>query len=137
MKIKDKIKYYKESLDCFDDTMEKYKFLLDQGKKSQLFPEEFRKDSFKVQGCQAQVWLVPYIKNNLIYFYSDSDAFISKGMVTILCDIYGGRSANEINNTDLNLLEDLELNVLLTPGRRNGVYSMLLKIKEHAKSHIK
>jgi cysteine desulfuration protein SufE len=137
MKIKDKIKYYKESLDCFDDTMEKYKFLLDQGKKSQLFPEEFRKDSFKVQGCQAQVWLVPYIKNNLIYFYSDSDAFISKGMVTILCDIYGGRSPNEINNTNLNLLEDLELNVLLTPGRRNGVYSMLLKIKEHAKSHIK
>ena len=137
MNIKDKIKYYKDSLDCFDDTMEKYKFLLDQGKKSQLFPEEFRKDSFKVQGCQAQVWLVPYIKNNLIYFYSDSDAFISKGMVTILCDIYGGRSANEINNTDLNLLEDLELNVLLTPGRRNGVYSMLLKIKEHAKSHIK
>ena len=137
MKIKDKIKYYKESLDCFNDTMEKYKFLLDQGKKSQLFPEEFRKDSFKVQGCQAQVWLVPYIKNNLIYFYSDSDAFISKGMVTILCDIYGGRSPNEINNTNLNLLEDLELNVLLTPGRRNGVYSMLLKIKEHAKSHIK
>ena len=137
MKIKDKIKYYKENLDCFDDTMEKYKFLLDQGKKSQLFPEEFRKDSFKVQGCQAQVWLVPYIKNNLIYFYSDSDAFISKGMVTILCDIYGGRSPNEINNTNLNLLEDLELNVLLTPGRRNGVYSMLLKIKEHAKSHIK
>ena len=40
MKIKDKIKYYKESLDCFDDTMEKYKFLLDQGKKSQLFPED-------------------------------------------------------------------------------------------------
>ena len=137
MNIKDKIKYYKDNLDCFDDTMEKYKFLLDQGKKSQLFPEEFRKDSFKVQGCQAQVWLVPYIKNNLIYFHSDSDAFISKGMVTILCDIYGGRTPDEINNTNLNLLEDLELNVLLTPGRRNGVYSMLLKIKEHAKSHIK
>ena len=137
MKIKDKIQYYKESLDCFDDTMEKYKFLLDQGKKSQLFPEEFRKDSFKVSGCQAQVWLVPYIKKNIMYFYSDSDAFISKGMVTILCDIYGGHSPKEINDSKLNLLDDLELNVLLTPGRRNGVYSMLLKIKEHASSHIK
>ena len=137
MKIEEKIQHYKESLDCFDETIEKYKFLLDQGKKSSKFPEEFRQDSFKVSGCQAQVWLVPYLKKNLIYFYSDSDAFISKGMITILCDIFGGHSPEEIVNTKLNLLDDLKLNILLTPGRRNGVYAMLLKIKEHANSHIK
>ena len=68
MNIKNKINYYKESLDCFNETMEKYKFLLDQGKKSLPFPEEYRQDSFKVSGCQAQVWLVPYLKNNLISF---------------------------------------------------------------------
>ena len=135
MNIIEKVKYYKDSLDCFDDTMEKYKFLLDQGKKSSLFPEEFREDSFKVSGCQAQVWLVPYFKDNLIYFHSDSDAFISKGMVTILCDIFGGHTPDEINNTHLDLLDDLKLNVLLTPGRRNGVYAMFLKIKEHPSSH--
>ena len=135
MSIKEKINYYKESLDFFNDTMEKYRFLLDQGKKSALFPEEYRLDSFKVSGCQAQVWLVPYMKENLIYFHSDSDAFISKGMVTILCDIYGGHSPKDICGTDISLLDDLELSVLLTPGRRNGVYAMLLKIKEHAASH--
>ena len=135
MNILDKIKFYKESLDCFDDTMEKYKFLLDQSKNALPFPEEFRQDSFRVSGCQAQVWLVPYLKGNLICFHSDSDAFISKGMVTILCDIYGEREAEEIDNSDINLLNELGLNVLLTPGRRNGVYSMLMKIKEHAKSH--
>ena len=137
MNIEEKITYYKDSLDCFDDTMEKYKFLLEQGKKSPSFPEEFREDSFKVSGCQAQVWLVPYIKDDLMYFHSDSDAFISKGMITILCDIYGGNTPNKINIADLSLLEKLNLNVLLTPGRRNGVYSMLLKIKEHASSHCK
>ena len=136
MKIKDKIEYYKDSLDIFEDTMEKYKFLLDQGKKAALFPEEFRQDTFKVSGCQAQVWLVPYIKNNLIYFYYDSDAFIAKGMITILCDIFEGHSPEEISETNLDLLEDLKLNTLLTSGRRNGVYSMLLKIKEHANSHL-
>ena len=135
MSIQEKINYYKESLDFFNDTMEKYRFLLDQGKKSALFPEEYRQDSFKVSGCQAQVWLVPYMKENLMHFHSDSDAFISKGMVTILCDIYGGHSPKEISGTDISLLDDLELSVLLTPGRRNGVYAMLLKIKEHAASH--
>ena len=112
--------------------MDKYKFLLDQGKKANKFPEEYREDSFKVDGCQAQVWLVPYKKDKKLFFHSDSDAFISKGMVTILCDIYGGRNPEDILSTDFDLLESLKLNSLLTPGRRNGVYSMLNKIKDYA-----
>mgnify|MGYP003324447308 CR=1 FL=1 len=135
--IEEKINYYKESLDLFDDGMDKYKFLIDQAKNAKKFPEEFRDETFKVSGCQAQVWLVPKLNENILSFYYDSDAFISKGMVTILCDIYGGNSPQEIANTDVNLLNVLELNVLLTPGRRNGVYAMLLKIIEHAKSHCK
>ena len=85
--IEEKINYYKESLDLFDDGMDKYKFLIDQAKNAKNFPEEFRNDTFKVLGCQAQVWLVPRLNENKLSFYYDSDAFISKGMVTILCDI--------------------------------------------------
>ena len=100
MTIEEKIIYYKESLSSFEDTIDKYKFLLDQGKKAQNFPEEFRQESFKVEGCQAQVWLVPEHKNNLLSFYSDSDAFISKGMVTILTDIYGKNKPTDIIASD-------------------------------------
>ena len=133
--IEEKINYYKESLDLFDDGMEKYKFLIDQAKNAKTFPEEYRNDSFKVSGCQAQVWLVPKINEGKLSFYYDSDAFISKGMVTILCDIYGERDPKEIQNSDFSLLNNLELDSLLTPGRRNGVYSMLEKIKEYANSY--
>ena len=118
--------------DRFDDGMDKYKFLIDQAKNAKIFPEEYRNDSFKVSGCQAQVWLVPQLKENKLSFYYDSDAFISKGMVTILCDIYGDRNPSEIKNSDFSMLNTLELDTLLTPGRRNGVYSMLEKIKEYA-----
>ena len=135
--IEEKINYYKDSLEIFDDDMEKYKFLLDQAKNSKKFPEEYRQDSFKVSGCQAQVWLVPYVKDKKIFFHFDSDAFISKGMITILCDIYGGREPKEIISTNFDLLEKLELNNLLTPSRRNGVHSMLMKIKEYAKAYHK
>ena len=133
--IEEKINYYKESLDLFDDGMEKYKFLIDQAKNAKTFPEEYRNDSFKVPGCQAQVWLVPKVSEGKLSFYYDSDAFISKGMVTILCDIYGDRSPEEIQNSDFSLLNNLKLETLLTPGRRNGVYSMLEKIKEYANSY--
>ena len=133
--IEDKINYYKECLDLFEDGMEKYKFLIDQAKNAKIFPEEYRNDSFKVSGCQAQVWLVPNISKGKLSFYYDSDAFISKGMVTILCDIYGDRNPEEIKQSDFTLLNSLELDTLLTPGRRNGVYSMLEKIKEYANSY--
>ena len=133
--IEEKINYYKESLDLFDDGMDKYKFLIDQAKNAKIFPEEYRNDSFKVSGCQAQVWLVPQLSKNKLSFHYDSDAFISKGMVTILCDIYGDRKPKEIKNSDFGMLKILELDTLLTPGRRNGVYSMLEKIKEYANSY--
>ena len=134
--IEEKINYYKESLDLFDDGMDKYKFLIDQAKNAKDFPEEYRNESFKVSGCQAQVWLVPQLKENKLSFYYDSDAFISKCMVTILCDIYGDRNPSEIKNSDFSMLNTLELDTLLTPGRRNGVYSMLEKIKEYANSYL-
>ena len=132
MTIKEKIYFYKKNLDCFEESMDKYRFLLDQGKKAIDFPEEYRQKSFKVEGCQSQVWLVPEFKNNLLNFYSDSDAFISKGMVTILTDIYGKNKPTDILDSDFSLLKLLQLDILLTQGRGNGVYAMLKKIKKYA-----
>ena len=137
MSIKEKIILYKDNLDCFDETIDKYKYLLDQGKKSKPFPEEYRKDNFLVSGCQAQVWLVPEFKNKLLDFYSDSDAFISKGMITILNDIYGNNTPKDILDSDFELVKILQLDTLLTQGRTNGVYSMLKKIKEYAEVFLK
>ena len=137
MTIEEKITYYKKSLDYFEDAMDKYKFLLDQGKNARAFPEEYRQDNFKVSGCQAQVWLVPVFNKKLLSFYTDSDAFISKGMVTILSDIYGNNFPNDILNSDFELIKKLNLNNLLTPGRANGVYFMLKKIKKYAETFSK
>ena len=137
MIIEEKINFYKNNLDFFEETLDKYRYLLDQGKKSKPFPEEYRKDNFKVSGCQAQVWLVPEFKDNLLNFYSDSDAFISKGMITILNDIYGKNTPRDIINSDFQLVKVLQLDILLTQGRTNGVYAMLKKIKEYAGVFLK
>ena len=136
MEIKQKILDYKKELDYFEDTMEKYKYLLDQGKKAKPFPEEYRHENFLVKGCQAQVWLVPKFEKGLVVFFSDSDAFISKGMVTILTDIYSNRTPKEILNSDINQLKILGLENILTPTRRNGVYAMLKYIKKYAENFL-
>ena len=137
MTIEEKIKKYKENLDCFDETMDKYKFLLDQGKNAKPFPEEFRKDNFKVKGCQSQVWVVPIFQNRLLSFHTDSDAFLTKGMITILSDIYGDNSPEDILDSDFEIIRRFDLKLLLTPGRTNGVFSMLNEIKKYAKTFAK
>tara|TARA_B100000965_G_C19400381_1_gene673001 strand:- start:32 stop:448 length:417 start_codon:yes stop_codon:yes gene_type:complete len=137
MNIEEKILLYKEELDYFEDKMDKYKYLLEQGKKADKFPEEYRREAFLVSGCQAQVWLVPSFKNGILDFYSDSDAFISKGMVTILCDIYGNKKPNEIMESNFEKLNILDLDNILTPSRRNGVHSMLNYIKKYAEDYKK
>ena len=97
MTIEEKIYLYKNNLDCFEEVMDKYKFLLDQGKKAVSFPEEYRQESFKVAGLSVSSMVsLSRIKINLLNFYSDSDAFISKGMVTILTDIYGKNKPTDI-----------------------------------------
>ena len=137
MTIEEKITYYKESLDSFEDTMDKYKFLLDQGAGAKPFLEEYRQDGFKVSGCQAQVWLVPFLNDKLLSFHTDSDAFISKGMITILSDVYGNNLPDDILNSDFELIKTLNLDVLLTPSRTNGVFSMLKAIKKYAETFSK
>ena len=130
--IEKKIQYYVESLNCFDETMEKYKFLLDQAKNAKPFPEEFRKDNFKVKGCQSQVWVVPYLRKKNLLFHTDSDAFLTKGMITILSDVYGDNLPEVIVNADFEIIQKFNLKTLLTPGRTSGVHSMLNEIKKYA-----
>jgi cysteine desulfuration protein SufE len=133
MSIDSKVKKYKEILDILPSPQEKYQYLVEQAKESKDFPEELRQDTFKVPGCQSQVWLVPEEKDNYLNFLCDSDALIAKGLVNMITDIYSGETAQAINNSEIDLMEEFDLGVILSPARRNGAFNMLKKIKEYAK----
>ena len=87
MSIEEKVSNYKKLLSLFPNTQEKYQYLIEQAKENTNFPKELRIDEFKVNGCQSQVWLVPEEKNEKLYFKSDSDALIAKGLVTLISSI--------------------------------------------------
>ena len=136
MDINSKIKRYQDILGMFSDNNERYKFLIDLARKAKPFPEEFRLDNFKVHGCMSQVWLVPKFENGKVNYFSDSDAMIVKGTVTLVSDIYSGHTAQEILENDKNLMEELNLGNILSMNRRNGAYNMLSTVKEHAKLFV-
>jgi len=130
MNIQEKVDEYKKTLSMFPNPQEKYQYLIEQAKKNEEFPEELRIDEFKVNGCQSQVWLVPEEKNDKLFFKSDSDALIAKGLVTLIASIYSDHTADEIAESTIDLMEEFELGVILSPARRNGAFSMLKTIKE-------
>ena len=130
MSIQEKVEGYKKTLALFPNPQEKYQYLIEQAKKSEEFPTELRIDEFKVNGCQSQVWLVPEEKDSKLYFKSDSDALIAKGLVTLIASIYSDETPIDIVNSDIDLMEEFELGVILSPARRNGAFSMLKTIRE-------
>ena len=130
--IKTKLQGYIDTLNSMDEMMDRYTWLMEFGKKSAIVPERFKLKEFEVPGCQSQTWLVPHFTyDDKIYFTADSAALISKGMVCMLADVFSNSTRSEIKKFDKASLKGLNLDALLTSGRRNGVYSMLQVIQSY------
>tara|TARA_R110002051_G_scaffold6349_2_gene30886 strand:+ start:174 stop:572 length:399 start_codon:yes stop_codon:yes gene_type:complete len=127
--IKKRLNRYVQVLNSIEDSQDKFLWIMDFGKNSGQFSDEHRVPSFEVKGCQSQTWLVPHFVEDKIYFTADSAALISKGMVCIIADVYSGSTAQGINDFDQKEFDKMNLSTLLTPGRNNGVNSMLKTIK--------
>ena len=129
-----------ELLDSWDD---RYRYLIELGRKLAPLPEPARNDANKVQGCASQVWLVSKAqpaKNGggpVLEFVGDSDAHIVKGLIAILFSLYSGQAARKILDTDaVALFEKLGLREHLTPQRSNGFRSMVERIRTDAKTAL-
>ena len=133
--IKRKLKRYAQIINNIDDPQDRFLWIMDFGKNSRAMDDEHKVQSFEVPGCQSQTWLVPHFVEDKIYFSADSVALISKGMVCIIADVYSGSSAQDIKDFDQKEFEKMNLSSLLTPGRNNGVHSMLQKIKFYAREN--
>ena len=127
--IQNKLNRYVQILGNIDGDQEKYLWIMDYGKNSIPMKNDYKVDEFEVKGCQTQTWLVPHFVEDKMYFSADSNALISKGMVCIIADVYSGSSAQDINEFNQDEFKILDLDTLLTPGRNNGVHSMLKLIK--------
>jgi cysteine desulfuration protein SufE len=137
MKIDDIIDDF-ELLDSWDD---RYRYLIELGRKLPPFPEDERTDMRKVQGCASQVWLVSATEGNAsdprLDFIGDSDAHIVRGLIAILLAIYSGRSASEIARIDpAKVFDRIGLKDHLTPQRSNGLRSMVERIRTEARSAL-
>lgn len=133
--INDKITSLINDFARFHDWEERYKHLIDLGKKMPPMNELNRVPTNLVKGCQSQVWLHAELVDGKVYFEADSDASIVKGIVALLVGVYSGSSPDEILLTRPTFLEDIGLREHLSMSRANGLNSMMKQISFFAMAY--
>ncbi len=123
----------RESLDVFDDWMDRYQFIIELGRKLPAFPTAWQDDAHRVPGCQSQVWLQAQTQDGRLYLAGASDAAIVSGLVALLLKVYSGRKPEEILATSPAFLSELGLIAALSTNRGNGVGSMAEAIQARAR----
>ena len=121
-----------ETFSMYEEWLDKYEYLIDLGKNLEPYPEEKKTDDRLIKGCQSRVWLDYRMEEGRLYFNADSDAIITKGIISLLIGIYSGRTPQEIAGSDFLFIEKIGLKENLSPTRANGLASMIATIKTAA-----
>ena len=126
-----------ENFSLLDEWDDRYRYVIELGRKLAPLADAQRIDANKVPGCVSQVWLATTIEHRdgrpLVSFAGDSDAHIVRGLIAILIAALSGRPATEIVSEDpLALFDRLGLGQHLTPQRSNGFRSMVTRMRADA-----
>jgi cysteine desulfuration protein SufE len=120
----------------FDDLewLERYELLISSAKELEPMDEEFRTEENSISGCQSKVWIRSSKKDGKLVFNLDSDAMITKGIMSLLLRVVNNRYPQEIADMDLYFIEKIGLKSNLSPARSNGLDSIIKRIKEIAEN---
>jgi len=123
-----------EEITLIPDPYERLGYIVDRGKKADGLDEAFQIDSFKIEGCMSQLWVVPEFKDGKCYFRSESDSAIVKGIASLLCEFYSNQTPEEILENDAAFLGEVGITQHLSPNRRNGLSRIVESIQRFANS---
>ncbi len=116
----------------FDDWLDRYNYLIEMGKTLPVIDSGFKTDNYLISGCQSRVWLHARHENGRLYFSADSDAVITRGIVSLLIRVLNGKTTDEILQAPLGFIDAIGLREHLSPTRANGLLSMIKQIKLYA-----
>lgn len=117
----------------FDDWMDRYDFLIEQGKDLKPLNPQYKTDEYLIKGCQSQVWLHAFLNDEgNVIFQADSDAIITKGMIALLVRVFSDQKPEDIQHADISFLDKIGLKEQLSPTRSNGLMSMIKQMKFYA-----
>ena len=136
MTLEEKKQEVIEEFSMYDEWLDRYEYLIELGKALEPYPEEEKTEEKLIKGCQSRVWLDYELKDGKLYFRADSDAIITKGIISLLIRVYSGRTPEEILGDDFSFLNRIGLKENLSPTRANGLVSMIQTVRKAAESNL-
>ena len=131
--IEENIAEIEQDFSMFDQWVDKYAYLIDLGKSLPLIDPQYKDEDHLIRGCQSQVWLAARLDGeNRVEFTADSDAIITKGIISLLVKVLSGQSPQDIAAADLSFIDRIGLSSHLSPTRANGLYEMIRQMKFYA-----
>ena len=118
----------------FLDADDRYRLLIELGRKLESMPEALKTDATLVRGCSASVWVYPTrTEDGRLHFLADSNAAITKGIIALVLLTVQDRLPAEILATDIEgALAPFELTRQLSSNRTQGIPNMIALIRETA-----
>lgn len=132
MTLEEKKQEVIDDFSMYDEWLDKYEYLIELGKNLDSYPESAKTDDKLIKGCQSRVWLDWTMADGKLFFTADSDAIITKGIISLLISVYSGRTAEEISGDDFSFVNEIGLKENLSPTRANGLVSMISTIRNAA-----
>lgn len=129
MTIKEQQDTIVEEFSFFTDWTEKYEYIIQLGKDLPLIDEQYKKEENLIKGCQSKVWLHAEHRDGKIFFTADSDAVITKGLVSMVVRVLSGQSPKDIAEAEIYFVDAIGLKSHLSLTRSNGLLSMLKQMK--------
>lgn len=124
-----------EEFAIFDDWMDKYEYIIELGKSVPTIDESEKVEENLIKGCQSRVWVSCRVEDGKLYFAADSDAIITKGIISLLIRVYNGQTPADILENELSFIGKIGLQENLSPTRANGLVSMIKQIKIYAMAY--
>ena len=118
------------------DGEDRYRLLIDLGRKLEAMPDALKTDATKVRGCSASVWVYPTADGGRLHFLADSNAAITKGIVALVLSAVQDKPADEVAKLDVAAaLAPFELAKHLSANRTQGVPNMISLIRQTAERY--
>lgn len=136
MSIEEKRDQIVEELIPFEDHLERLTYVIDRAKDLPGLADDYKIETFLIKGCVSQLWIFPSFKDGKCYFEADSEASITKGTASLLCDLYSDEKPGDIVRLEPDFLADVGITQHLSPNRRNGLTGVREKIKAYAQLQI-
>jgi len=121
-----------KEFEIFDDWLDRYEYLIELSKDLEPIDQKYKTNEYLITGCQSRVWLMAEMQDDKVIYRAETDAIITKGIVSLLIRVLSAQKPEDIVHADLYFIDRIGLRQNLSPTRSNGLLAMVKQMKLYA-----